>query len=70
MATDYLKMSEFTQKHSPLFIFLKLKICFAPRLVQFRNATHTSLYFSVNRHTCMPVNFAFRVYPPDGEFDT
>ena len=56
METDYFKISEFTQKHSPLFMF------------QVVNLTLKRLYISVNRRNCM--HFVFCVSHRDGAFDT
>ena len=68
MATDYFKMSEYLQKHSPLFMFFKLKICFVHCAVTFRNARHTRFSFPVNRRTC--IDFAFCVSLQDDKVDT
>ena len=65
LVTDYFKMSECSDKHSPLFT---VQVENLHRVLKFRNARHKRLSFPVNRRTSM--NFAFCVSPQDGEFVT
>ena len=59
MATECFKMLEFTQKHSPLFIFQVENLFCRHCVFKLRNARHKRLSFSVKRRTCL--NFALCV---------